>query len=93
MNFTRTKFFEEYKLLRNTINELIKKSKKSYYQSFFAEYNTNIKKVWEGIKKLVNIKKKNISTPTSIEIKVVPQIQNLYVTALITILLILLMTY
>ena len=47
---------------------MIRKSKKSYYQSFFAEYNTNIKKVWEGIKELVNIKKKNISTPTSIEI-------------------------
>ena len=47
---------------------MIRKSKKSYYQSFFAEYNTNIKKVWEGIKELVNIKKKNIITPTSIEI-------------------------
>ena len=52
--FHKNQVFEEYKLLRNTINELIKKSKKSYYQSFFAEYNTNIKKVWEGIKELIS---------------------------------------
>ena len=60
--------FEEYKYLRNMINELIRKSKKTYYQSFFAEHNTNIKKVWQGIKELVNIKTKNVNTPTSIEI-------------------------
>ena len=42
--------FEEYKSLRNIINELLRKSKKSYYESFFAEHNKNIKKVWQGIK-------------------------------------------
>ena len=51
-DFHKNQVFEEYKLLRNTINELIRKSKKSYYQSFFAEYNTNIIKLWEGIKEL-----------------------------------------
>ena len=60
--------FEEYKLLRNKVNELLRKSKKSYYQSFFAEHTNNIKKVWQGIKELVNIKTKNFNTPTSIEI-------------------------
>ena len=60
--------FEEYKSLRNIVNELLRKSKKSYYESFFAEHNKNIKKVWQGIKDLVNIKTKNLNTPTSIEI-------------------------
>ena len=60
--------FEEYKSLRNIVNELLRKSKKSYYESFFAEHNKNIKKVWQGIKELVNIKTKNLNTPTSIEI-------------------------
>ena len=60
--------FEEYKALRNTINELIRKNKKSYYESFFAEHNNNIKKVWQGIKEIVNIKIKNYNTPSSIEV-------------------------
>ena len=64
--YTKTKdnaqkiiYFEEYTILRNTINELIRTSKKAYYESFFTEHNNNIKKVWQGIKEIVNIKSKN----------------------------------
>ena len=64
--YTKTKdnaqkiiYFEEYKILRNTINELVRTSKKAYYESFFTEHNNNIKKVWQGIKEIVNIKSKN----------------------------------
>ena len=60
--------FNEYKLLRNQLNELIRISKKTYYERFFAEHNSNIKKVWEGIKELVNTKSKNSNYPTCIEI-------------------------
>ena len=60
--------FDEYKSLRNIVNELLRKSKKSYYESFFVEHNNNIKKVWQGIKELVNIKTKNFNIPTCIEL-------------------------
>ena len=32
------------------------KSKKQYYTSYFKEHNNNIKKTWEGIRKIVNTK-------------------------------------
>ena len=66
---SKPQMFEEYKSLRNTINELLRKSKTSYYKSFFTEHNNNIKKVWEGIKEIVvSIKSKNINNPTSIQV-------------------------
>ena len=43
--------FTEYKALRNTINELLRVSKKAHFTSFFTEHNNNIKKVWQGIKR------------------------------------------
>ena len=73
--YTRTKnvlikhnVFIEYKILRNRLNELIRISKKTHYQRFFTEHNNNLKKVWQGIKEIVNIKNKNMSTPTCIEV-------------------------
>ena len=65
---TKQRVYEEYKTLRNSINDLLRRSKKNHYQSFFTQYNTNLKKVWEGIKEIVNIKSKNYNNPTSIEI-------------------------
>ena len=35
----------------------LNKSKKKYYSDYFTEYVNNIKKTWEGIKKIVNLKK------------------------------------
>ena len=60
--------YEEYKSLCNTINVLLRKSKTSYYKSFFTEHDNNMKKVWEGIKEIVSIKSKNINNPTSIQV-------------------------
>ena len=59
---------DEYKTLRNNINELTRISKNNYYRSFFTEHNSNIKKVWQGIKEIVNITSKNYNTSSSIEI-------------------------
>ena len=50
------------------LNELIRISKKSHYERFFVEHNANIKKVWEGIKELINSKTKKSSYPTILEI-------------------------
>ena len=60
--------YNDYKLLRHSINELLRISKKSFYASYFTEHNANIKKIWQGIKEIINIKSKNFNYPTSIEV-------------------------
>ena len=52
-----------YNLLRNRVIRECSKSKKQYYAEYFKENVNNIKKTWEGIRKIVNIKK--MSTKTS----------------------------
>ena len=46
-----------YSLLRNSINRKLKKSKKQHYIEYFNEHVNNIKKTWDGIKKIVNVRK------------------------------------
>ena len=58
-NETKILLFNEYKTLKNQINELICLGKKQYYTNFFTVNNNNLRKIWEGIKELVNIKPKN----------------------------------
>ena len=50
-NETKILLFNEYKTLRL--------GKKQYYTNFFTVNNNNLRKIWEGIKELVNIKPKN----------------------------------
>ena len=46
-----------YNLLRNRVNRDIKKCKRQYYAEYFATNVNDMKKTWEGIRKIVNIKK------------------------------------
>ena len=46
----------EYKTLINQILELIRSSKKKFYQNYFTENNDNLSKIWQGIKDIINIK-------------------------------------
>ena len=46
-----------YNLARNRVSRILEKSQKEHYDSYFEEHNTNIKKTWEGIRKIVNVKK------------------------------------
>ena len=46
-----------YNIFRNRVNRDLKKSKKSYYATYFVEHCNNIKKIWDGIRSIVNIKK------------------------------------
>ena len=55
-----------YNLLRNRIYRDLKKSKKQYYEQYFTEHVNNIKKTWDGIKNIVNIKK----TPIELQLNV-----------------------
>ena len=65
---TKTNLHEEYKVLRNRINTLIYFSKKDYYSKYFNQYSDNIKKVWQGIKGIINIKTKDQNSPNCIEV-------------------------
>ena len=50
--------------MRNSIVELIKKSKLSYYRNYFAANSMNLRKVWKGIKGIINVKQKSNDIPT-----------------------------
>ena len=45
-----------YNIFRNRVNRELKKSKKMYFTAYFEEHINNIKKTWEGIKRIVNTK-------------------------------------
>ena len=51
-----------YNLIRNEINRDIAKAKKKYYEDYFTSHVDDIKKTWEGIRQLVNIKKQKHTT-------------------------------
>ena len=55
--FKRTKKKQDYdnfKLYRDTINSLSRKSKKQYHKQYFTKYANNLKKTWKGINNLLN---------------------------------------
>ena len=57
---------KKFKDLKNKILVDIRKSKKSYFQDFFAKNALDIKNTWKGIRNLINIKGKNKSQPKSL---------------------------
>ena len=65
---TRDDIHTEYKALKNRINSLIYHSKKNYYTKYFDQYSNNIKKIWIGIKNIINIKTKDHNSPNCIEV-------------------------
>ena len=48
-----------YNKFRNRVNRELTKSKKSYYTDFFNKHCNNIKKTWQGIRSIVNVKNKH----------------------------------
>ena len=64
----RDNIHNEYKALKNRINSLIYHSKKNYYTKYFNQYSNNIKKIWIGIKNIINIKTKDQNSPNCIEV-------------------------
>ena len=45
---------EVYKKVRNKVSNEIKKSKNDYYKKYFESHSNDIKKTWEGIRKVIN---------------------------------------
>ena len=62
----KSAFHAEYKLVRNQIVELTKLSKNNFYKKYFSTNSGNLKKVWSGIKSLINTKSKTSSSPSSV---------------------------
>ena len=44
-----------YNIFRNRVNRELIKSKKDYYSEYFKDNKNNSKKIWEGIKSIINI--------------------------------------
>ena len=59
---------KEYKTLKNRITSLIYFSKKTHYTKYFEQYSNNIKKIWTGIKGIINIKTKDQNSPNCIQV-------------------------
>ena len=46
-----------YNIFRNRVNRELNKSKKDYYSQYFDDNKTNSKKIWEGIRSIINLNK------------------------------------
>ena len=55
-----------YNLLRNRVNRDIKKCKRQYYAEYFATNVNDMKKTWEGIRKISQYQE-NVPQNISIE--------------------------
>ena len=45
---------ETYKKFRNKVSNEIKKSKNAFYKAYFESHSNDIKKTWEGIRRVIN---------------------------------------
>ena len=50
--------YNKFKNIKNEITYLTRKGKKEFYEKYFADNKNNLKKIWKGIKDILNIKAK-----------------------------------
>ena len=60
--------YNEFKHYGNLATKLNRISKAKHYHHFFTDHKKNVPKTWEGIKLLVNIKKRNDETVTCLNV-------------------------
>ena len=58
---------DKFKKLRNSVNQMISKSKNNYYKKYFAEHSKNSKKVWEGIRSAIEWNKSKSNVISSVK--------------------------
>ncbi len=58
----------QYKVLRNRIVALIRLSKNNHFRKYFTNNAEDIKKTWNGIKSIINLKAASSTLPTSMSI-------------------------
>ena len=61
-----TYYHTKFKLYRNKLNHLLKVSKNNYYNNYFYVNISDSKKVWKGIRQLVNFKSRSGSAPNKL---------------------------
>ncbi len=60
---------ETYNRVRNRVNRDIRKSKVDYQKAYFEEHKADMRKTWEGIRKIVNVKKSTDFTISQLSVK------------------------
>ena len=60
----------KYRQIRNEITKQIRKSKKAYYDQYFTQNSSNMKKLWAGINKITNRSNTSNNSPVCIEIDI-----------------------
>ena len=60
----KEEFHTKYKIYRNLLSTLMKKSKQAYYEKYFERNWNNIKNTWKRIKSLINLKTAISRVPT-----------------------------
>ncbi len=61
-NALRDEKYKLYKEKRNMVTSKIRKAKKDNFNSFFEENINNIKETWKGIRSLINVSKKSVTS-------------------------------
>ena len=59
----------QFNKIKNEITSLTRKNKEEYYKKYFSKHDKNLKKIWDGIKEIINIRQKSSSLPTSLNNK------------------------
>ena len=68
MTTKKSDYYKKYKYYRDQINHLIRKSKKDYYITYFDNFKENTKKLWSGVKEIINKKSKDKSNVLYLQI-------------------------
>ena len=58
----KTRIFQEFKRLRNEIVNITRISKKKFYSKYFSNNAKDMKKIWQGINEIVNVKSRQTSS-------------------------------
>ena len=59
MNTKKHKWYDKYRIYRDKINHLLRKSKNNHYKNYFATFKRDSKKVWIGINDIISKTKKH----------------------------------
>ena len=65
----KNQLLNEFKTMKNESTLLTRNSKKNYYEKYFSKNKENLRKTWQGIKEVINIKSKNFNTISCISDK------------------------
>ena len=65
----KNKLHNNYKIDRNLISTLMKRSKQNYYSKYFESSLTNITNTWKGVQSIISMRRSSSITPTLMTFK------------------------